>query len=155
MKRVIVSALAIGTVVLLLSCATRNAAQTADGPFYDAAVTAAGSVSDPWPLVFISGANTYTVFEPQCDSWDGRQFVGRSAVAVQPYGQAQPTYGVLGFSAITLVNKTTRTVTLADVKSRARIFLPPTVKCKIMQRRCARFFPNARRHCRWIVWKAV
>ena len=116
MKRVIVSALAIGTVVLLLSCATRNAAQTADGPFYDAAVTAAGSVSDPWPLVFISGANTYTVFEPQCDSWDGRQFVGRSAVAVQPYGQAQPTYGVLGFSAITLVNKTTRTVTLADVK---------------------------------------
>ena len=66
--------------------------------------------------MFISGANTYTVFEPQCDSWDGRQFVGRSAVAVQPYGQAQPTYGVLGFSAITLVNRTTRTVTLADVE---------------------------------------
>ena len=116
MKRVIVSAFAIGTVVSLLFCATRNAAQTVEGPFYDAAVTAAGSVSDPWPLVFISGTNTYTVFEPQCDSWDGHQFVGRSAVAVQPYGQAQPTYGVLGFSAITLVNKPTRTVALADVK---------------------------------------
>ena len=116
MKRVIVSAFAIGTVVLLLSCATRNAAQTADGPFYGVAPTVAGSVSDPWPLVFISGTNTYTVFEPQCDSWDGHQFVGRSAIAVQPYGQTQPTYGVLGFNAITLVNKTTRTVTLADVK---------------------------------------
>jgi len=116
MKRVVVSAFAIGTVVLLLSCATRNAAQTTDGPLYGAAITAAGPVSDPWPLVFISGTNTYTVFEPQCDSWDGHQLVGRSAIAVQPYGQAQPTYGVLGFSAITLVNKTTRTVALADVK---------------------------------------
>ena len=116
MKRVVGSAFAIGTALLMLSCTTKNAAQMSESPVYGAALTGAGSVSDPWPLEFISGTNTYTIFAPQCDSWDGHQLVGRSAVAVQAYGQAQPAYGVLEFGAITLVDKTRRLATLADVK---------------------------------------
>jgi hypothetical protein len=42
--------------------------------------------------------------------------VGRSAVSVQSATDLQPSYGVVTFSAITLVDKTTRTAKLADVQ---------------------------------------
>jgi hypothetical protein len=58
----------------------------------------------------------YTVFEPQCDSWDGHQLVARSAVAVQARHQPEATYGVVSFTAITLVDKDTHRVTLANFK---------------------------------------
>ncbi len=67
-------------------------------------------------MTFADQGTSYTVFEPQCDSWDGHQFVGRCAVAVQPANEAEPVYGVMSFSAITLVDKNTRQATLANVK---------------------------------------
>ena len=67
-------------------------------------------------MVFSSGAATYTVFAPQSDSWDGHDLVARSAVSVQSSTDLQPSYGVVTFSAITLVDKTTRTAKLADVQ---------------------------------------
>ena len=112
MKCVINPVVLMSIAVLLSSCATRDAAQTITVPGYYA--TAAPDVA--WPLVFSSGTTMCTIFEPQSDSWDGHQLTARSAVAVQSFGQAQPTYGVFSFSAITLVDKTTRTATLADVK---------------------------------------
>ncbi|HTV42401.1 MAG TPA: hypothetical protein VMF08_17670 [Candidatus Sulfotelmatobacter sp.] len=72
--------------------------------------------STSWPLVFNNGSTTYTVFQPQIDSWDGHNLVARSAVGIQLAGQSQPAYGVIGFSAITLVDKNTRAATLVDVK---------------------------------------
>ena len=124
MKRVIISIVVIGTAFSLSSCTTGDAAQTTGGTLYgsattlayDSSATPAGLASEPWPLVFITGTNTYTVFEPQCGSWDGHRLMARSAAAVQSYGQSQPTYGVFAFSTITLVDKTTRTVALANVK---------------------------------------
>jgi hypothetical protein len=56
------------------------------------------------------------VFEPQCDSWDGHELVARSAVSMQAASQAQPTYGVVSFSATTLVDKASRSVRLANFK---------------------------------------
>ena len=118
--------LAIGSMISLSSCATGNAHLPPGQPPDHGATalvsapylpgTPASPVGAPWPLVFNSGTNTYTIFEPQSDSWDGHQLMARSAVAVQPPGQPQPAYGVLAFSAITLVDKTTRTATLADIK---------------------------------------
>ena len=126
MKRVIISILTAGTAVLLTSCATKDHAQTAAGEDYydhyvsptapDGAPAPAAPADDPWPMTFSDGGTSYTIFEPQCDSWDGHQLAARSAVAVQPAGQAQPTYGVMAFNAITLVDKTTRTAALADFK---------------------------------------
>ena len=113
MKCVIGSVACAGIAVLVLARTTRVDAQAASGP-PDNATTALASVA--WPVVFSSGTTTFTIFEPQSDSWDGHQLMARSAVAVRPSGQAQPTYGVISFSAITLVNKTTRTATLAEVK---------------------------------------
>ena len=62
-------------------------------------------MSADWPLTFNNGGTTYSIFEPQCDSWNGHNFVGRSAVAVQIPGQSQPVYGTIGLGAITLVDK--------------------------------------------------
>lgn len=81
------------------------------------ATTEAGTeVGGPWPVVFSQGSTTCTLFEPQSDSWDGHELMARSAVEIQSAGQSQPSYGVVQFKAITLVDKTTRTVKLADIK---------------------------------------
>lgn len=113
----------IGTAAVFSSCATRNDAQTVRGDYYvpttavdGLPVTPVRSTNDPWPMTFADGTTSYTVFEPQCDSWDGHLLVARSAVAVQPAGQSQPVYGVVAFNAITLVDKTSGTATLADFK---------------------------------------
>ena len=65
---------------------------------------------------FTDGSVSYTIYEPECDSWDGHLLVARSAVAVQPAGQPEPTYGVVSFNAITLVDKTARSASLANFK---------------------------------------
>ncbi len=123
MKRTVILVFMLGTAVLFSSCATQNNAQRggADSPAPKTAVdglpvTPVESTNNPWPMTFADGTTRYTVFEPQCDSWDGHLLVARSAVAVQPAGQAQPVYGVVAFNAITLVDKTSRTATLADFK---------------------------------------
>ena len=118
--------LAIGSMISLSSCATGNAHLPPSRPPDHGATallsapylpgTPASPVGAPWPLVFNSGTNTFTIFEPQSDSWDGSQLMASSAVAVQAPGQPQPAYGVFSFSAITLVDKTTRTATLAEIK---------------------------------------
>lgn len=81
-----------------------------------AAAAAEPATPTAWPVVFSSGAATYSIFEPQSDSWDGHALVARSAVCVQSASDLQPSYGVVTFSAITLVDKTTRTAALADVQ---------------------------------------
>ncbi len=84
-----------------------------------AAATATVSVpaaTPTWPVVFSSGEATYTVYEPQCDSWDGHNLAARSAVSVQSATQLQPDYGVVRFNALTLVDKTTRTANLVNVQ---------------------------------------
>jgi hypothetical protein len=118
MKRVILSVFVMGSVALLSSCATKNGAQTSNAPPYapPPPVAAAAPVSVQWPLVFSSGSTTYTVFEPQFDSWDGHEATARSAVGVQSPGQSLPVYGVIAFDAITLVDKTAQTARLEAVK---------------------------------------
>ena len=69
-----------------------------------------------WPVVFSSGEATYTVYQPKCDSWDGEHLAARSAVSVQSATDLQPCYGVVTFSAITLVDKTARTAKLVSVQ---------------------------------------
>ena len=125
MKRSIAPILMVA-VLGLSSCATKNAAQTGQVPIYQASAGATPMASQPmeeppsaaspaWPVVFEDGGNIYTIYEPQSDSWDGHQLAARSAVAVQPGGGSQPVYGVITFNAITLVDKSTRTASLASV----------------------------------------
>ncbi len=115
MKRAIFPLLVMAAAVLISSCATKDRAQTARGSD-DYATTGASQTDNAWPMKFEDGTTAYTIFEPQCDSWNGHQLAARSAVAVQPAGQAEPTYGVVAFNAITLVDKSTRTATLANFR---------------------------------------
>ena len=118
--------LAIGSMISLSSCATGNARLPPGQPPDHGATalvsapylpgTPASPVGAPWPMMFHSGTNTFTIFEPQSDSWDGFHLMASSAAAVQAPGQPQPAYGVFSFSAMTLVDKSTRAATLAEIK---------------------------------------
>jgi len=114
MKRVMPLVFVMGSVILFSSCTTKNTGQTGNPP--PPPVTPAAPVSGNWPLQFYSNTAAYTVFEPQIDSWNGHEVTARSAVRVQRFGESAATDGAFTFSAITLVDKTTRTAALVDVK---------------------------------------
>src|SRR5436190_23706311 len=63
-----------------------------------------------WPRVFYRDGVTNTIYQPQLDSWDYFKFVATSAVAIQPKGKKQPTYGTLEFTARTRVDRAERQV---------------------------------------------
>ncbi|QXI18060.1 autotransporter [Pseudomonas hamedanensis] len=64
-----------------------------------------------WPQVITSGTAKLTVYQPQLDSWDGYTLNGRAAVEATS-ADGQSTYGIVQFSAHTLVDKATRWVAL-------------------------------------------
>jgi len=70
---------------------------------------------DPWPRQLTSRDNTFSVFQPQYESWDQGRLSSRAAVAVEDRVSSQAKYGVIWFTARTEVDKETRMVTLEDV----------------------------------------
>ena len=70
---------------------------------------------DPWPRRLTSGDHTFSVFEPQYESWDQGRLSGRAAVVVENPVSPEPQYGVITFTARTEVDKETRMVMLEDV----------------------------------------
>src|SRR5580765_4597531 len=90
------------------------------GPFHRVAAaqqsaTVADSVDAGWPRAFTSGATTFSVYQPQIESWTGNRLAVRAAVAVRDTGVAEPTYGVIWLSSRTDVDKTSRLVSLEDL----------------------------------------
>jgi len=81
-----------------------------------AAKTADAAAIEPaWPQVITSGKSKLTVYQPQLDIWDGYTLQARAAVeATDADGKA--TYGIVQFSAHTLVDKATRWVMLDQYK---------------------------------------
>ena len=53
---------------------------------------------DPWPKVVKQDGATYTLFQPQLDSWDGYNIAAHAAVSVLPSGAKDPTFGVIARS---------------------------------------------------------
>src|SRR2546427_109522 len=70
---------------------------------------------DPWPRQLASGDDTFSLFQPQYESWDLGRLSGRAAVAVENRVSPQPAYGVIWFTARTEVDKEARMVALEDV----------------------------------------
>ncbi|HUC84126.1 MAG TPA: hypothetical protein VL970_02960, partial [Candidatus Acidoferrales bacterium] len=135
MKRQTISITVMAASLLLVSPETRTAGQSAyisnnaTGAIVPASPTVAPAAANTaWPMVFTSGDTTCMVFQPQCDSWDGHNLSARSAVSMQAAGQAQPSYGVVRYSAITLVDKATRSAKLADLKVTSADF--PSARAK-------------------------
>ncbi len=117
MKRANFFILVIACLLALLICAPRNvlAADTAAATYNPLAPIVIPADSG-WPCQFVGDNTRYMVFAPQVDSWDGHSLVARSAVSVQVIGQSQPTYGVIAFKAITLVDKTTHAAALKETE---------------------------------------
>jgi hypothetical protein len=74
--------------------------------------TTAAAAADPWPRHMQISGGTMTVYQPQVDSWDGGFLKLRAAVAVKPDGGGEEVFGIVRASAHTLVDKSTRMVTL-------------------------------------------
>lgn len=73
-------------------------------------------VDEGWPRTLVANGMTAVVYEPQVDSWDGFNLTAHTAVSVRPDGEDVPVYGVMTFTARTLVDKSERIVTLDGVK---------------------------------------
>ena len=68
-----------------------------------------------WPREFQSGSTTITMYQPQLESWKGRDLAGRAAVAVKDAASPQETYGVVWFTAKTNVTRAENLVLLQDI----------------------------------------
>lgn len=114
MKRVIILGLVIGS-ALLSSCVSHQPRET--GQNYQHTYNSMPAPAPAsWPIRFQDNGTDFTIFAPQSDSWDGHQFAGRCAVAVQGLHEPTANYGVFGFTALTLVNKSAATVKLTDFR---------------------------------------
>ena len=81
-------------------------------------VSAASSLAaseDEWPRSFSGDGIRVTIYQPQTDSWDGFNLKSHVAVAVKR-GKQEPVYGVVSFTAQTIVDKSERMVTIEDLQ---------------------------------------
>src|SRR5262245_57603496 len=65
-----------------------------------------------WPRQFQSGSISFTVYQPQVESWQWRNLSGRAAVSVKDVASPQEQFGVIWFTAQTNVNRAANLVTL-------------------------------------------
>lgn len=83
-----------------------------------AAVIAHGAtvVQMDWPRVMYRDGVTNTVYQPQLQSWDYVTLKVLSAVAIQPKGMEQATFGTIQITAKTRVDRAERTVLLEQLE---------------------------------------
>ena len=71
--------------------------------------------ADPWPRKVDLSNGTVLVYQPQINRWDGNRLDFRAAVAIQPVGAKQETFGVLFANARTQVDRVARTVVFENL----------------------------------------
>jgi hypothetical protein len=77
---------------------------------------AAEVTPDPWPKsVDLNGA-TYTIYQPQLESWDGYRIEAHAAVSVKAAGATDAVFGAIDITAFTSVDKLARVVTFQLIK---------------------------------------
>ena len=69
-----------------------------------------------WPRRFDSDHQSFSIYQPQVESWKDNQVQERAAVEIQATTSAQPVYGVVWFKARTEVDKSSRMVNLEDIQ---------------------------------------
>jgi hypothetical protein len=75
---------------------------------------------DHWPktlsLSGSAGSATYTMYQPQLDSWDGYRIEAHAAVSVLLSGTKEAVFGVVEITAKTNVDRQSRTVDFQDIE---------------------------------------
>ena len=79
-----------------------------------AAASREGAVNAPWPREATEGGRTFTVYQPQIETWDGARLHARAAVSVESTASPLQHFGVVWFSARAEVDKVNRLVALTD-----------------------------------------
>jgi hypothetical protein len=104
--------------MLSLLCSAANAQQSLpDSPKPKSAKAQTKAPSDSgWPRTFISGADTFTIYQPQVDKWDENLIDLYCAVELKSGKESAAKYGVVWFQARTEVDKINRLVTLDQAK---------------------------------------
>lgn len=69
-----------------------------------------------WPREFEQDGYTFTIYQPQVDSWKDSKLSARTAVQVSGKDLKQPAFGSLFLSATTAADMAKREVTLTDLK---------------------------------------
>lgn len=101
-----------------------------------AAGAAANIDARPFPRQFTQQGTSFSVHQPQYDSWEGNQLKGRFAMSVKtgthngPDGKPEDTadYGVVTFQARTQIDKDARAVVLTDLQLTGATFPTATAK---------------------------
>ena len=71
---------------------------------------------DPWPKIVKQGSATYTLYQPQLDSWDGYSFEAHAAVSVLPGEPKIRTSASIEITAKTQVDRLSRTVHFSNIQ---------------------------------------
>ena len=69
-----------------------------------------------WPRTFISGADTFPIYQPQVDKWNENLIDLYCAVQMETGKESAAKYGVVWFQARTEVDKVNRLVTLDQLE---------------------------------------
>jgi len=69
-----------------------------------------------WPRIFSGNGQSFAVYQPQLDSWDGFTLEAHVAVALAAGAEEPPVFGVANLKVRTLVDKTERLVSLDDLQ---------------------------------------
>jgi hypothetical protein len=80
------------------------------------------ATGDRWPKTAQLDGATYTIYQPQLDSWDSFDMAVHAAVSVKPPGDGTPVFGVLKVTAKTKVDKLARTVYFSDLAVQSAAF---------------------------------
>ena len=71
---------------------------------------AAEVTPDPWPKSATREGATFTMYQPQIDSWDDYTYRAHAVVRVLPAGSKDPHFGVVEMTAYTIVDRPNRVV---------------------------------------------
>jgi hypothetical protein len=75
-----------------------------------------GTGNTPWPREAMEGGQTFTVYQPQVEKWDGIRLHARAAFSVESAASPLQHFGVVWYSARAEVDKVNRLVALTDFK---------------------------------------
>lgn len=101
--------------IVVIGCAVAQSPDVPDPNVPDPNIPATDQASgDPWPKTAQLDGATYTVYQPQLDSWDSFNMAAHAAVSVLQPGSQTPVFGVLKLTAKTKVDRLARTVYFTD-----------------------------------------
>jgi hypothetical protein len=137
----------LGLLILLLGgCSSQDNASSTPPPL--AAQSAALTPTpvpdqdpDSWPRALQVDNTIYTIYQPQLDRWDAVTLDARAAVAVQPKGATQPTYGIIFLEADTTIDREERQVKFENVRV-TRTQFPSLTEAEPYRERFQSFIPK-------------